>query len=427
MNLVQKSVNCAINEFCFMEREIYKDLLKWKSKRGHKPLLLQGAPMVGKTYIAKEFGKHEYTHYVRFSFLEQPVLKNIFRNQPEVTKVIRLLSSLFRRDIVPGETLLILDDIHLCPDAVELLRDFSEDAPNLDLIAIACFSEADAGYSLIPFDALDHLTLHPMNFDEFLLAQGRTNLAPKLLDALKHYAFCGGMPAVVQAYLENPELGPMAIRQMQLDLLQSLESRLTPRQAEVWNAVHQRMCKDNHKFFYSDIKKAARVKDFKPAVTQLIQKGLLFCTHRVDAVSQPLDYYKDEDSFVLYPLDVGLLAAKLAVEPQEILVSGSALALHGQALARQIASQTLRTNSFPVYHFARTGSLVTMDFIIQTGSRIVAVEVNARPAGNDKALKLFSAAHPGRRSVRLSLEEQSALSWMENFPLYSFGEFLSSL
>ena len=94
MNLVQKSVNCAINEFCFMEREIYKDLLKWKSKRGHKPLLLQGAPMVGKTYVAKEFGKHEYTHYVRFSFLEQPVLKNIFRNQPEVTKVICLLSSL---------------------------------------------------------------------------------------------------------------------------------------------------------------------------------------------------------------------------------------------------------------------------------------------------------------------------------------------
>ena len=106
---------------------------------------------------------------------------------------------------------------------------------------------------------------------------------------------------------------------------------------------------------------------------------------------------------------------------------GSALASHGQALARQIASQTLRTKSFPVYHFARTGSLVTMDFIIQTGSRIVAVEVNARPAGNDKALKLFSATHPGRRSVRLSLEEQSALSWMENVPLYSFGEFLSSL
>ena len=431
-----------MKEISHMQREIYNMLLEWKRNRSHRPLLLTGAPMVGKTYIIKEFGKNEYVKLARFSFLDQPILKSIFRNQPEVTKVLRMLSTLFRKDIVPGETLLILDDIQYCPDAVELLSDFSEAAPTLDLIACGSFCEGDGAYEKIPFAQLDHLSLHPMNFTEFLLAMDQKYLAELLLkrqwdsiralsstfeDYLRQYCFCGGMPSVVCAFAENRDTGPYAVRQMQAHILQAIEANLSGRQKELWDAVHSRMVKDNHKFMFADIKKAARQKDYMPAVRQLIQKGLLFRTNKVSTVSQPLDYYMDEDSFVLYPLDSGLLGAKLALEPEEMLLGRAALDGNNDAFPRQLISQKLRALDLPVYHYSKTGSLVTMDYIIQTASRIVAVEVNSIPNGNSKALKTFMAGNPGRQGIRASLEAHSSSPWMENIPLYAMETFLDSL
>ena len=425
-----------------MQREIYQKLLDWKRNTSHHPLLLTGAPMVGKTYVVKEFGKNEYVKVARFSFLDQPILKNIFRNQPEVSKVLRMLSTLFRRDIVPGETLLILDDIQYCPDALEMLSDFSEAAPSLDLIACGSFCEGDGAYEKIPFAQLAHLSLHPMNFTEFLLAMEQNYLVELLHkrqwdsiralsstfeDYLRQYCFCGGMPAVVQAYSQNRETGPFAIRQMQSQILQAIETNLSKKQQEVWDAVHARMTEPNHKFMFADIKKAARQKDYMPAVRQLIQKGLLFRTNKVSTVSQPLDYYMDEDSFVLNPLDSGLLGAKLGVEPEQMLLGGALAGAYNDAFPRQLISQKLRSMDFPVYHYARTGSLVCIDYIIQTASRIVAVEVNARPNGNSKALKTFMAANPGRQGIRASLEAHTKSALMETIPLYAMDSFLDSL
>ena len=417
-----------------MQREIYQKLLDWKRNTSHHPLLLTGAPMVGKTYVVKEFGKNEYVKVARFSFLDQPILKNIFRNQPEVSKVLRMLSTLFRRDIVPGETLLILDDIQYCPDALEMLSDFSEAAPSLDLIACGTFCDAQG--------QVDKLTLHPMNFTEFLLAMEQNYLVELLHkrqwdsiralsstfeDYLRQYCFCGGMPAVVQAYSQNRETGPFAIRQMQSQILQAIETNLSKKQKEVWDAVHARMTEPNHKFMFADIKKAARQKDYMPAVRQLIQKGLLFRTNKVSTVSQPLDYYMDEDSFVLYPLDSGLLGAKLGVEPEQMLLGGALAGAYNDAFPRQFISQKLRSMDFPVYHYARTGSLVCIDYIIQTASRIVAVEVNARPNGNSKALKTFMSANPGRQGIRASLQAHTHSAWMDNIPLYAMDSFLDTL
>lgn len=425
-----------------MQREIYQKLLDWKRNTSHHPLLLTGAPMVGKTYVVKEFGKNEYVKVARFSFLDQPMLKNIFRNQPEVTKVLRMLSTLFRRDIVPGETLLILDDIQYCPDAVELLSDFSEAAPTLDLIACGSFCEGDGAYEKIPFAQLDHLCLHPMNFTEFLLAMDQNYLLELLRkrqwdsiralsstfeDYFRQYCFCGGMPAVVQAYSQNREIGPFAIRQMQSQILQAIETNLSKKQKEVWDAVHARMTEPNHKFIFADIKKAARVKDYMPAVQQLLSKGLLYKTDKVSTVSLPLDYYREEDAFVLYPLDAGLLGAKLGVEPEQMLLGGAVAGEYNDAFPRQLISQKLRSMDFPVYHYARTGSLVCIDYIIQTAARIVAVEVNARPNGNSKALKTFMSANPGRQGIRASLQAHTHSAWMENNPLYAMDSFLDTL
>ena len=417
-----------------MQREIYQKLLDWKRNTSHHPLLLTGAPMVGKTYVVKEFGKNEYVKVARFSFLDQPILKNIFRNQPEVSKVLRMLSTLFRRDIVPGETLLILDDIQYCPDALEMLSDFSEAAPSLDLIACGTFCDAQG--------QVDKLTLHPMNFTEFLLAMEQNYLVELLHkrqwdsiralsstfeDYLRQYCFCGGMPAVVQAYSQNRETGPFSIRQMQSQILQAIETNLSKKQKEVWDAVHARMTEQNHKFMFADIKKAARQKDYMPVVRQLIQKGLLFRMNKVSTVSQPLDYYMDEDSFVLYPLDSGLLGVKLGVEPEQMLLGGALAGAYNDAFPRQLISQKLRSMDFPVYHYARTGSLVCIDYIIQTASRIVAVEVNARPNGNSKALKTFMSANPGRQGIRASLQAHTHSAWMDNIPLYAMDSFLDTL
>lgn len=417
-----------------MQREIYQKLLDWKRNTSHHPLLLTGAPMVGKTYVVKEFGKNEYVKVARFSFLDQPMLKNIFRNQPEVSKVLRMLSTLFRRDIVPGETLLILDDIQYCPDALEMLSDFSEAAPSLDLIACGTFCDAQG--------KVDKLTLHPMNFTEFLLAMDQNYLlelprkrqwdsiralSSTFEDYFRQYCFCGGMPSVVQAYSQNRETGPFAIRQMQLQILQAIETNLSKKQKEVWDAVHARMTEPNHKFIFADIRKAARLKDYMPAIQQLLDKGLLYKTDKVSTVSLPLDYYREEDAFVLYPLDIGLLGAKLGVEPEQMLLGGALAGAYNDAFPRQFISQKLRSMDFPVYHYARTGSLVCIDYIIQTAARIVAVEVNARPNGNSKALKTFMSANPGRQGIRASLQAHTHSAWMENIPLYAMDSFLDSL
>ena len=187
------------------------------------------------------------------------------------------------------------------------------------------------------------------------------------------------------------------------------------------------MTQENHKFIFADIKKAARFKDYMPAVRQLVQKGLLYRTDKVSTASLPLDYYRDEDSFVLYPLDTGLLGAKLGVEPEELLLGAAVSDGYNDAFPRQLISQKLRSMDFPVYYYARTGSLVAMDYIIQTSARIVAVEVNASPNGNSKALKTFMAANPGRQGIRASLEAHTKSALMETIPLYAMDSFLDSL
>lgn len=422
-----------------MQRESYNNLLAWKSQVGHKPLVLTGAPMVGKTYLAKEFGRGEYQNVAHFSFLEHPVTKSFFRNQSDIARILRQLSSLFRKDIIPGQTLLILDDIQYCPEAVESLREFDEDAPGLDVIAVGTFAPGDGAFDRIPASFVDRMTLLPMSYKEFLLAMNQKYLyeivsrlewdsiralCPKLEDFARQYCFCGGMPAAVKAYCENPDAGPYHIREIQNGILNALETRMSKRQLDVWKAVFPRMREENLKFMYGDIKKGARASEYREALEQLETMGLVYRTYKVSTVSMPMDFYRDPDSFRLYPMDPGLAAARLGLEPEALLVDSDVLVSCNGMFARMMAASQLRKTGLPVFHYGKTGSIIEVDFLVQTTGKIIPLEVRTRHDGNSKSLKTFVSKHPGRKGVRASLEPMSDYGWMENIPVYCVEDYI---
>lgn len=426
-----------------MKRLLYKDLLKWKNSGSRKPLILEGARQVGKTWLLKEFAKNEYENFLYINCETEIYVKNVFSDY-DTQRIIRSLSALSGQNILPQKTLIILDEIQVLPVAITSLKYFCENANEYHVaVAGSLLGVKMHEGTGFPVGKVDHLTLHPLSFKEFLLAMNKdilvqyldehkwneySALKTELTELLRQYYFTGGMPLVVQKYVENQDL--IEVRRIQKDILQDYEEDFSkhipntelPKVTAVWNSIPSQLAKENKKFIWGALKKGARAKEFENAVQWLIDAGLVHKVPRLKKIELPVKFYEDFSAFKLFFNDVGLLGALSDVPAKEILVSTKLMteykgAFTEQYVAQQYFSALSSTYILPLYYYSNENSTSEIDFVFQK-ENVFPVEVKAEENLRAKSLSTILKTNTEITGIRFSMSDYREQERMVNVPLY---------
>lgn len=424
-----------------MERSIYSSLKKWKESPTRKPLILQGARQVGKTYILKEFGAREYSEVVYINCDDNNDMQNMFVDY-DVDRIIRSLSAISGISIKPSTTLLILDEIQEVERGLASLKYFCEKAPEYH-VAVAC---SLLGITLhegtsFPVGKVDMLYMYPMDFEEFLLAMGKeqlvellrnnswaalTPLRGMLTELLRQYYFVGGMPEAVKTYVERGDIWEVrSIHSKIIDAYRNDMSKHVPKQQVqrinmVWNSIPSQLARDNKKFIYGALRKGARANDFEIAIQWLVDSGLVHKVHRISKPVVPLKFYEDMASFKLFLLDCGLLGALSETPPEQILIGDNVFEEYKGAFTENYVLQQLK--SLPrtfVYYYSNDNSTLEIDFVVQHEAHVIPIEVKAEENLRAKSLRQFVTDNSGLHGVRFSMSDYREQDWLTNVPLWA--------
>ena len=424
-----------------MKRDIYNKLLEWKAKDDRKPLIVNGARQVGKTYILKEFGQKEYKKFAYISLDRNQKASEAFNSGGTTADILLALSAISQVDITPNDTLLVIDEIQDCPKALESLKFFCEDMPDIHIIVAGSL----LGLSLhdgvsYPVGKVEELRLFPMTYIEFLQAMGKTQLVNLLterkwsvismleteyISLLRQYYFVGGMPAAVKAYVNQKGLNEVRRIQSQIiidyrrDFSKHALEREVPRINMVWDSIPQQLAKENKKFVYGAIKKSARANDFEIAIQWLIEAGLVSKVNRVTTPRAPLKFYAELDAFKLFMLDVGLMGAMVGTSAESMLVGNQVFSEYKGAFTELFVFTQLQAADIPLYYHAVDKSTIEIDFIMQQADQIIPIEVKAETNVKAKSLRAFIDANPQLHAIRLSMLPYKEQDWMTNIPLYA--------
>ena len=425
-----------------MKRLVYNKLKAWKESIHRKPLIINGARQVGKTWLLKEFGKNEYKTVAYVSCDRTDGVKNIFENGFNTEHIIRNLSALTGIDIKPKETLIILDEIQELPLAITSLKYFCENAPEYHIAVAGSLLGLflHQGFSF-PVGKVDMICVYPMTSEEFLMAKGKEMMAKGLnsceydvinslhtvfIEELRQYYFTGGMPACIKAYTEGA--GPNEVREIQKNILYAyandFSKHTTKQEAQrinmVWQSIPAQLAKDNKRFIYGAVKEGARAKDFELAIEWLINAGLVYKISRANKPAMPLKFYEDFNAFKLFILDCGLLGAMTDTPAAQILIGDNAFKEYKGMFTELFVLQQLKAAEvFPTYYYSANDSSIEIDFLIQCQSHIYPIEVKAETNLRSKSLRTYISKHPDLRGIRTSLSPYKDEGWMVNIPLYA--------
>ena len=424
-----------------MKRLIINQLISWKENSQRKPLILNGARQVGKTYILKAFGKLHYRNVAYVNLDSQKELAKVFEQDFNVTRIIRSLSAFLNIHIEPQHTLIVLDEVQECPAALHALKYFCEDAPEYHVVvAGSLLGISMHSNSSFPVGKVDMLRMFPLTFEEFLMALGEEQLiklmkdgetevidtlSGRFVDCLRQYYYTGGMPAVVKEYITSGNL--QSVRQLQKQILfdyrrdfsKHAPAEQVPRINLVWDSIPAQLARENKKFIYGALKKGGRAKEFEMAIQWLIDAGLVYRVYRANKPSLPLKFYEDLSAFKLFSLDVGLMGAMADSPAEAVLVNNQAFVEYKGAMTELYVLTQLQPTGIPIYYYSSNDSLSEIDFLVQSGARIVPIEVKAEVNVKSKSLSAFIQKHPDLTGLRLSLLPFQTQDWMENRPLYA--------
>lgn len=424
-----------------MKRSILKQLSDWKDSHTRKPLILNGARQVGKTYILNVFG-HTYYKSVAYVNLDKDKQAAAIWNQDfDVKRILLSLSALLNIQILPQKTLIILDEIQDCPRALSSLKYFCEDAPEYHVVVAGSL----LGLSLhsgtsFPVGKVNMLRMFPMTFMEFLMACGEEGMADLLLgddmalievldmkfkNLLRQYYYTGGMPAAVREFVDTQDLQKVREIQKQIlfdyrrDFSKHAPANQVPRINMVWDSIPSQLAKENRKFIYGAMKKGARASEFEMAIQWLIDAGLVYKVPRITIARMPLKFYEELSVFKLFTLDVGLMGAMVDMPATDVLVNDKALVEYKGAFTELYALTQIMTMDVPVYYYSSNDSTIEIDLIVQHGNRVIPIEVKAEINVKAKALRQFVTDNPTLRGLRLSMLGYQQQDWMDNKPLYA--------
>lgn len=427
-----------------MKRLAYEGLLKWKSKQNRKPLLIKGARQVGKTWLMKEFGKNEYESVAYINFEKATQLANLFVVDFDIPRILRSVQLITGIIPKPGETLIIFDEIQSVKRGLLSLKYFYEDAPEYHIIAAGSL----LGLSIhkddsFPVGKVDFLELYPLSYEEFIVALGKNSLLDALhrmdweltkafksnyIELLKQYYYIGGMPEVVKSFIQNNDYNE--VREIQNSILESYNNdfskhspiEIVPRIKMIWNSIPSQLAKENRKFIYGAVKSGGRAKEFEVAIMWLEDAGLIHKISRVSNASLPLDGFVDIGAFKLFMVDIGLLGAKSGLDAKTIIEGNTIFGQYKGALTEQYVLQQLKCSTgIETYYWSAEQGIAEIDFLIQTGGKVIPIEVKAEENLKAKSLKSFRDKFHPELSIRTSMSDFRKEETLTNLPLYGIS------
>lgn len=426
-----------------MDRDIYRRLEEWKHSTRRKPLILNGARQVGKTYALKRFGKTAYQQTAYLNFEKDEQLRQYFEGTLNPKELIRIIGIHTEIDIQPNHhTLLIFDEIQDCPKALNSLKYFCEEAAEYHVVAAgSLLGVKTAHVAGFPVGKVNFLHLYPLTFFEFLSALGQEKtrlfledyhsfqplpqpMHEKLVQLLKLYFFIGGMPEAVAEYVKTEKLS--VVREIQLEILNAYEndfgkhapSSELMKITTVWKQVHRQLAKENKKFIFAAIRKSARGRDYEEALQWLSDAGLIHKSYRVQAPKFPLSAYADTNIFKVFLVDVGLLGAQSSLSPQTV-IDGDLLftEFKGALTENYVAQELIATRHQELYYWASEGT-AEIDFLLETDHTICPLEAKAGASHKKKSLLIYGQKFSPSQLVRASTMNLKHDGDIHNYPLY---------
>lgn len=436
-----------------MERRAYIDkLVEWNKSSRRKPLILEGARQVGKTWLMKEFAKAHFENVIYARFDKDKVLRSIFAKDFDLDRIVRDLQIRFNTLIDPKNTILLFDEIQACKDALTSLKYFCEERPELSVIAAGSLlglefrdeaqgddsngdGEETTGF---PVGKVNLLEVHPFSFVEFLDAVGQRALAAcvrqgdwetvstfkeRLTDLLKHYYVVGGMPEAVDAYRrtqtfkEVREIHREILKGYQRDISKHAPKSDVPKIELCWNSIPAQLAKENKKFIYAVLKKGGRATEFSDPLRWLEDAGLIGRVKRVTMPNLPLDGYAD-GAFKVFLLDVGLLSTMSGLSPEVVLEGPRVFSEFKGALTEQYVYQQFKAETeLEPYYYSQEDSQCEVDFLVQLGMEVCPIEVKAEENVRSQSLKSYRAKFNPTKAFRVSMKDYKVQDQLVNLPL----------
>ena len=424
-----------------MKRLIYNELLKWKESKDRKPLILKGVRQCGKTWLLKEFGKNNYEDIAYFNFEGNEALKARFEQDLDVKRIIEELSILNKKRIEPEKTLIIFDEIQFCDKALTSLKYFYENLPEYHIVCAGSLLEIYLAKPLsFPVGKVDFLELKPMNFYEFLLANDeemlinylKNNISKvpemfenKLINYLKYYYIVGGMPEVVQKWIQTKDIEEVEkiqdiiLNSYELDFAKHAPLSDVPKLSLIWAYIPRELSRENSKFVYGHVKEGARAKELEDAMQWLISANLCYKVSRTEKPNIPLATYVDLKNFKLYMCDVGLLRRKAKVEASIILDdSKEEYKEFKGAMAENFVLLELNSMKYDNLYYWTSGNTAEVDFVWQFKDNIIPIEVKSGTVLTSRSLTLYRQKYKPDMALKVSMKNYEEHGNLINVPLY---------
>lgn len=426
-----------------MKRKIEERLLVWKDKTSNRlPLIVNGARQVGKTYILRKFGAEQFKNVVYINLETNLAVASYFSDNITPERLLRYLEASTGKRIIPGETLIILDEIQSCERALTALKYFCEETPEYHIVAAGSLLGVAINrqrYSF-PVGKVETITLYPLDFEEFLWARGREALCEEirhayetmepLPDALhqeaielyREYLLIGGMPACVNAFLNSGSFLDVPLVQSEIldnyiaDMAKYASNTDSVKIRACYNSIPAQLAKDNKKFQYKVVQKGGSAALFGASIEWLNLAGVVLKCQRINQAYEPIAVYADLSAFKLYMGDVGLLTMKSGISQQTVL-SGEGNTFMG-AVTENYVAQQLVAKGYDLYYW-ESGSTAELDFVLQKGSQIIGIEVKKGEHVRSRSLSVFVNSYKPSYSIRLSLKNFGAKDGLKSVPLYA--------
>ncbi len=427
-----------------MYRKIMSFLESWKKSTQRKPLILQGARQVGKTYSILEFGRMHYENVAYFNFETNPKLNKTFEEDISPKYLIPILSHIAGQTIVSEKTLIVFDEVQLCERALTSLKYFCEDAPDYHIIVAGSLlgvAVNRANYSF-PVGKVDIKTLYPMDLEEFMLALGESALVEQIKDCFRtdtplpsalhdaamqlyrQYLVVGGMPECVMQYSETKDF--ILVRHTQDTILTSYlndmskynnlneikKTRLT------YDNITVQLSKKNTRFQYKLIKKGGRASEFENAIEWLCLSGIVSQVYKVEQIRKPLENYRDIDAFKIYVSDLGLLCAKKDLAANDILYMVEEINDFKGGMTENYVNVQLTINGYKSYYWESARG-AEIDFVIQRNGRLIPIEVKSADNTKAKSLKVYMDTYKPDYAIKLSARNFGFEDGKKTVPLYA--------
>lgn len=429
-----------------MKRHVYDKLVAWKNEADdrRKPLILEGARQTGKTWLARELGRCEFESLVEVNFEDVEEMKTLFEADFDIDRILMAIQSATGKKVVARKTLLFFDEIQHARRGLLALKYFKDKAPQYHLIAAgSLLGVIDHKDDSFPVGKVSFLNVYPLSYEEFLFALGRGELVDmlhsqdwvainafsgKYMELLRQYYYVGGMPEAVKTFVEEKDY--RSVRNVQLSLLKSYNrdfskhppKEIVKRMTLLWNTVPSQLAKENRKFVYTAVRSSARARDFETSIQWLCDAGVVYKVTRVIAGELPLAGFEDADAFKLYTLDIGLHGAMSGLDARTLISGDDFFKQYKGALTEQFVLQQLQLmEETEIHYWSPDTGIAEVDFVIQSASQIVPIEVKAELNLRAKSLAEFIKRYAPSLVIRTSMAPYAKGEKVLDLPLYAIS------